>query len=303
MTPSAPTVSIVIGAYNAERYLAQTLDSLLAQTFADFELIVTDDGSEDSTFDILKRYEAKDARVRPIRIPHGGIVDAANAGLNAARAELIARADSDDLHMPDRLEKQVAFMNAHPEVVAVGSRMQVIEPYGSPLKISDHKLTHEEIEAGLLRGDGWALPQPAAMLRKSVAMRVGAYRHDYPWSEDLDLFLRMAEVGKLANLPDALVKYRIHPGSTNWKKNHIQLENKPKIIKEAYQRRGKTPPADISYSTPWQQPAEERYTFWVWCALKDKNVLGARKHALSALKLAPLSPAVWRAAYCALRGH
>ena len=302
-TTDPPAVSIVIGAYNAQRYLAQTLDSLLAQTFTDFELIVVDDGSEDSTFDILKQYEAKEARVRPIHIPHGGIVDAANAGLNAARAEYIARADADDLHMPDRLQKQVDYLNAHPEVVAVGSRMQVIEPYGSPLKLSDHKLTHEEIEAGLLNGDGWALPQPAAMLRKSVAMKVGAYRHDYPWSEDLDLFLRMAEVGRLANLPDVLVKYRIHPGSTNWKKHDIQMNNKPRLIREAYERRGKTPPVELKFSSSWEQPATERYTFWIWCALKDKNVYGARKHALAALKAAPFSMLTWRAAYCALRGY
>src|ERR1700761_7878196 len=90
-TTMSPTVSIVIGAYNAQRYLAQTLDSLLAQTLRDFELIVVDDGSQDATWDILKEYEAKDSRVRPLRIPHGGIVDAANEGMNAARAEYIAR--------------------------------------------------------------------------------------------------------------------------------------------------------------------------------------------------------------------
>jgi glycosyltransferase involved in cell wall biosynthesis len=300
---ASPRVSIVIGAYNAQRYLAETLDSLLAQTMRDFELIVTDDGSTDRTFDILKEFEAKDARVRPIKIPHGGIVDAANSGLNAARAELIARADSDDIHMPDRLQKQADYMDAHPEVVALGSRMMVIEPYGSPIKVSDHKLTHEEIDAALLKADGWALPQPAAMLRKSVAMKVGAYRHDYPWSEDLDLFLRMAEVGRVENLPDVLVRYRIHPGSTNWKKHDIQRNNKSRMIAETYRRRGQTPPEGIEFAKAWQEPAADRYSNWVWCALKDGNVSGARKHAWSALKSAPFSSKTWRAAYCALRGR
>ena len=299
----APLISIVIGAYNAQRYLAQTLDSLLAQTLRDFELIVVDDGSEDATFDILKQYEARDSRVRPILIPHGGIVDAANAGLNAARSELIARADSDDIHMPDRLQKQYDFLNAHPEIVAVGSRMLVIEPYGSPLRESEHKLTHEEIEAELLCADGWALPQPAAMMRKSVAMKVGAYRHDYPWSEDLDLFLRMAEVGRLANLPDILVKYRIHPGSTNWKKHGIQKNNKPRLIAEAYQRRGKPMPASVKFPDFAKEPAAERYCSWIWKTLKDKNIYGARRHAIAALKAAPFSTLTWKAAYCALRGY
>jgi glycosyltransferase involved in cell wall biosynthesis len=298
-----PTISIVIGAYNAQRYLAQTLDSLLDQTLRDFELIVVDDGSEDCTFQILKEYESRDPRVRPLRIPHGGIVDAANAGLQAARAELIARADSDDIHMPDRLQKQLDYLNAHPDIVAVGSRMVVIEPYGSPLMVSEHKLTHDEIEAELLTGDGWALPQPAAMLRKSVAMKVGAYRHDYPWSEDLDLFLRMAEVGRLANLPDFLVKYRVHPGSTNWKKHEIQKNNKPKLIREAYERRGRVMPEGLKFTDESKQPAVERYISWVWKTLKDKNVYGARRHALAALKAAPFSTLTWRAAYCALRGY
>lgn len=300
---ATPTVSIVIGAYNAQRYLAQTLDSLLAQTFSNFELIVVDDGSTDRTFSILQEYQAKDERVRPIGIAHSGIAVAANAGLAAARAELIARADSDDLYMPNRLALQVKYLAEHPEVVAVGSRMLLIEPYGSPIRESDHKLTHEEIEAELLAGRGWAMPQPVAMLRKSVAMKVGAYRNDYPWSEDIDLFLRMAEVGRLANLPDLLVKYRNHPGSTNWNKYRIQLANKPKLIAEAYARRGKPMPPGLSFTTAWDEPLADRYTAWTWVALKHKNIRGARRHAISALRANPFRSQAWRAAYCAMRGH
>ena len=301
--PALPTVSIVIGAYNAQRYLAQTLDTLLAQTLREFELIVVDDGSTDRTWEILQQYQHKDDRVRPIQIPHGGIVDAANTGIRAARAQLIARADADDLHLPERLRKQVDFLAAHPEIVAVGSRMQVIEPYGSPVRVTDHRLTHEEIDARLLAGDGWAIPQPAAMLRKSAALRAGLYRHDYPWSEDLDLFLRMAEAGRLANLPDVLVKYRVHPSSTNWRRHDIQMSNKPAMIREAYARRGMTLPAELKFKNPWEEPAADRFRFWVWCALKDHNIAAARHHALSALKRSPLSGHSWRAAYCAWRGH
>jgi glycosyltransferase involved in cell wall biosynthesis len=293
----------VIGAFNAERFLAPMLDSLLAQTLADFELIVVDDGSRDRTFEILMEYQARDSRVRPMRIPHGGIVDAANAGLHAARCELIARADADDLNMPDRLQRQVDFLEAHPEVVAVGSRMQVIEPFGSPLYTTDHKLTHEEIEADFLSGSGWALPQPAAMLRKSVALKVGGYRHDYPYSEDFDLFLRMAEVGRLANLPDGLVKYRLHAGSSNWNHHRTQMANKPRLLAEAYRRRGRAMPPGMTFPNHWEQPLAERYIHWLQKALKSGNVSAARKHAWAAMKSAPLSLSTWRAAYCAVRGY
>jgi glycosyltransferase involved in cell wall biosynthesis len=299
----APAVSIVIGAYNAQRYLGQTLDTLLAQTFGDFELIVVNDGSTDHTADILADYEHKDKRIVPISIPHAGIVEAANAGLRAAKAELVARADSDDLYPADRLEKQARYLAAHPQCAVVGGRVQMIEPYGSPLKVTDQPTDHDSIEARLLKGDGSAIMQTTAMLRKSVALQAGFYRDKYPWSEDLDLFLRMAELGRLANLPDVLAKYRIHSSSTNWTKHDIQLRNKPALIREAHERRGRTPPTESKFANPWETPAAERYTFWVWCALKDKNVFGARRHAWSALKVSPFSTSTWRAAYCALRGH
>ncbi len=285
--------------YNAQRYLGETLDTLLAQSFTEFELIVVDDGSTDRTADILGEYQNRDLRVRPIRIRHGGIVDAANAGIQNARAELIARADSDDLYPPDRLAKQVDFLETHRDCVAVGGRVEVIEPYGSPLRVTDQPLEHEQIEARLLKADGAALMQTTAMLRKSVAQKVGAYRNDYPWSEDLDLFLRMAEVGRLANLPDVLAQYRLHPGSTNWEKHDIQMRNKPRLIREAHERRGLTPPTELKFQSSWDTPAAERFTFWTWCALKHKNIRGARRHAMSALKLAPFSTSTWRAAYCA----
>jgi len=300
---TSPAISVVAGAYNAQRYLAEMIDSFLAQTFADFELIVVDDGSTDSTADILRSYAGRDPRVKPLFIQHTGIVGAANAGVEAAQTDLIARADADDISLPQRLEKQFAYMREHPECVAVGSRMILIEPYGSPLCATDHKLTHEEIDAGLMRGGGWVLPQPAVMFRREAFMRAGMYRKQYEWSEDLDLFLRLAEVGKVANLPDALVKYRLHPLSTNFTKRDLQLKLKQSLVTEAYARRGLTMPTHLEFKMRPMEEAGERYTTWAWAALKDRNVAGARRHAIRALRHRPLALASWRAAYCALRGR
>jgi glycosyltransferase involved in cell wall biosynthesis len=301
--PLSPTISVVAAAYNAQRYLAQMIDSFLAQKFGDFELVVVDDGSTDATAQILRRYQKQDARVKPLFIEHAGIVGAANAGLEAAQCELIARADADDISLPQRLEKQLAYMREHPECVALGSRMILIEPYGSPLCVTDHKLTHEEIDAGLMRGGGWVLPQPAVMLRREPVMRVGMYRNKFEWSEDLDLFLRLAEVGRVANLPDALVKYRIHPHSSNHTKRALQLALKRELVAEAYARRGLTMPANLEFKMRPMEDDAQRYTTWTWAALKDRNVAGARRHAIRALRHRPLSLASWRAAYCALRGR
>jgi glycosyltransferase involved in cell wall biosynthesis len=300
---SNPPISVVAAAYNAQRYLAEMLDSYLAQTFGDFELVVVDDGSTDATGEILRSYAQKDSRLKVVSIQHAGIVGAANAGLQAARAELIARADADDIAMPNRLQKQFDFMRERPEVVAVGSRMILIEPYGSPLFTTEHVLDHESIDAGLMRGGGWMMPQPAAMIRREPTLRVGAYRKEYEWSEDLDLFLRLAEVGRLANIAEPLVKYRIHPNSSNHTKREIQQQLKRKLVAEAYARRGLQMPAELQFKMRPMESEADRYTIWTWAALKDKNIRGARRHALAALRLRPLNVNTWRAAYCALRGH
>lgn len=300
---NSPSVSVVLGVYNGQRYLAEAIESILNQTFTDFEFIAVDDGSTDKTPRILNDYAAKDARLRVLCIPHGGIVDAANAGLEAARAPLIARADADDISMPDRFAKQVEYMGAHPEVVCLGTRMWLMEPYGSIIDESKHPLTHEEIEKELLRGSGWAMPQPVAMLRKEAIDKVGRYRKEYLWSEDLDLFLRLAEVGKLANLPDLLLKYRSHPGSTNHRLPHVQHELTTKCIVETYRRRGLPVPDNLNQLSPFTNRRVEKYVMWAWAALKQKNLRGARLNALKALREEPLFPEAWRAMLCALRGH
>lgn len=299
-----PAVSVVLGVYNGQRYLAEAIDSVLAQTFDDFEFIAVDDGSTDQTLEILRGYESKDRRLTIIQIPHGGIVDAANAGLKAARAELIARVDADDVSLPDRFQRQVRYLSEHPEVVCLGSRMMLMEPFGASLGQTQHALTHEEIDAELLRGSGWAMPQPAAMMRKAAVMKAGAYRNEYLWSEDLDLFLRLAEVGRLANLPEVLVKYRNHPGSTNHRRAVLQMQLSRKCVLETYQRRGTPPPKELGMMIPIHHGEKAtRYLNWAWAALRAQNVYGARRHALRALRLDPFSGHAWIATYCALRGH
>lgn len=300
---SIPAISVVLGVYNGQRYIAEAVESILKQTFTDFEFIAVDDGSTDKTLSILQKYASQDPRLKVVQIPHGGIVDAANAGLDAARAPLIARADADDIATPERFAKQVQYMAEHPEVVCLGSRMWLMEPYGSIIDQSHHPLTHEEIDRELLRGSGWAMPQPVAMLRKDAITKVGGYRKEYLWSEDLDLFLRMAEVGRLANLPDLLVKYRSHAGSTNHRLPHVQYELSRKCIVETYRRRGLPVPADLDLMSPFENKPIDKYLLWAWAALREKNVRGARLNAWKAVREKPFFSQSWRAMYCALRGY
>jgi glycosyltransferase involved in cell wall biosynthesis len=298
-----PAISVVLGVYNGKRYIAESIESVLCQTFGDFEFIIVDDGSTDGTLDILQRYEAKDSRVRVIPIPHAGIVAAANTGVNAARAPLIARVDADDITMPERFELQIRYMAEHPEVVCLGSRMFLMEPYGSIFGESHHELTHDEIDTGLLRGSGWVMPQPVAMMRREAVVKIGAYRDEYLWVEDLDLFLRLAEVGRLANLPEKLVKYRNHPASTNHRLPQLQFDLSRKCVIETYRRRGLPVPEDLNLISPFQNRMIDKYLNWGWAALRDKNVKGAREHAWRAFKENPVALHAWKIMYCAWRGH
>src|SRR4051812_20541856 len=160
-----PAISVILACYNTERYIASAVKSILAQTFRDFELILLDDGSTDRSPEICTQLASEDSRIKLVSRPNKGLTKTLNEGLELATAPLIARMDADDLSSPDRFEKQVAYLNAHPDCVCLGSRVTLIDPYESPISVTDHKLSHDEIDADLLKGIGWAIVHPAAMMR------------------------------------------------------------------------------------------------------------------------------------------
>ena len=300
----APTVSVVMTVYNTRAYLAEAVESVLSQTFGDFEFIIIDDGSTDGSTGILQGYARRDPRIRLTSRPNTGIVAAANEGIAQARGRYLARMDSDDVSLPHRFERQVRYLDEHPECVLVGSRVTVVDPYGSPVFDSGQKLTHEQIDAELLSsGGGWAVVQPSAMMRTEAVRRVGGYRGTHNVSEDQDLFLRLAEVGRVANLPEPLLLYRRHYKSvmhTQWRQRQ---EVKERIVRQACQRRGLPMPPDWKFDDWQPTPLAEQSRAWGWAALKRGNVSVARKHAMSAVRAAPVSADAWKLLYCALRGR
>lgn len=298
-----PAVSVVVSAYNAERYLREAVDSILAQTFTDFELIVIDDGSKDGTLGILRQYEKRDARFRVISRANKGLTISLNEGLAAARGALIARMDGDDVCLPTRFEKQVAFLHENPEVVVVGCGVELIDPYGLHIGAVTYPSTHEAIDARLLAGEGGAIPHPGSMMRKSAFDQTGGYRAQFNNSEDLDLWLRLAEIGKVANLPEILLKYRRDLGSVSHTKRDNQLRMKSIIVGEAFARRGLTPPAQWKFN-PWMpKPPERQLKEWGWRAMKAGRPDAARGHAAAWLKLKPLSLDAWRLYLASWRGR
>ncbi|MDB5298873.1 MAG: glycosyl transferase family 2 [Phycisphaerales bacterium] len=297
-----PTVSVVMPVYNAQRYLASAVDSVLAQTFGDFELIVVDDGSKDDSLTILRQFESRDPRVRVLSRPNTGIVGALNDGLKLARGEFVARMDADDLCLPERFARQVAYLRTRPECVLVGSQVLLIDPDDAPICLkSDTKYTHEEIDHWHLNR-GWPVVHPSIMMRRDAVEKIGGYREEYKWLEDTDLFLRLAEVGKLANLPDTLLRYRLHFQSICHTHNDEQGPLKLRLYEETRRRRGMKLEQDAR-PMPAVKSDGEQHRLWAWWALGAGNVATARKHAFKTFRKAPLSFESWRVMACAVRGH
>lgn len=208
-----PTVTVLMAVHNAEPYLAEALDSLLAQTYRDFELLVVDDGSTDGSSARLDAYARSDRRIRLLRHERNqGLTASLNHGLAQARGRYIARQDADDRSAPRRLARQVAFLEAQPEVALVGSWYRQIDPEGLVLGAPSLPC-----QTTVLR---WALHfycpfvHSAVMFRRTVVPdAVGPYDGRWPYAMDYELWTRIADQYPVANLPEPLVDWRYHPTS------------------------------------------------------------------------------------------
>lgn len=233
-----PAISVILPVHNAGSYLCEALTSLARQSEPDFEVIAVDDGSSDGSGRVLDEWAGKDPRFKVVHQPSSGIVTALNRAIDQAEAPLLARMDADDIAEPRRFELQLQRMASDPQLVALGSAVLVIDARGRPVKRMPRALSHEEIDAALLRGDGGALIHPAVMFRAATVRSLSSYRRSCEFKEDLDLFLRLAEVGRMANLPDSLLRYRVHFRSVNFTKGRKLDHRTRMIVREAHERRG-----------------------------------------------------------------
>jgi glycosyltransferase involved in cell wall biosynthesis len=207
-----PLVSVLIPVYNGGRFLLASVQSALAQTYRDLEVLVLDDGSTDGAVDDLLA-AVSDPRLRVLRHPNRGLSATLNRGIQEAEGELLARLDADDLAHASRIERQVEAMLADPSLVLVGGQVVRLVADADRQSTSAFPLSHEAIVRGLLRREH-VLCHPAVLLRREAAVRIGGYWAHGP-AEDWDLFLRLAEVGRLANLPDVVLDYRFHETGIN----------------------------------------------------------------------------------------
>ena len=289
--------------FDGERFIAEAVRSVLASRFQDLELVILDDGSTDRSVAEAERAADGDSRVRILRLERGGVAAARNVGLRQARGDLVANLDADDVMLPERLVRQVAYLDAHPECVAVGSRVLAVDAEGQPLRVLVRHFTHEEIDGAHLDGLGGALGNPAATFRTEAARGIGGYRADLNRTgEDHDFWLRLAEVGRLANLPDVLVRYRMH--DTNASLDVADRERRQRVtldtLARAFERRG------IRDRTPEKRPAPplrraERWRDGALVSHFRNERAKAIGLAVGALALDPVSPATRHAFATVLR--
>ena len=243
-----PLISVIMPVFNAQKYLVDAVASIIEQTSRDWELICINDGSTDHSGQILEWFASQDNRVRVVNQQNLGIVAALNGGCAIARAPLICRMDADDIALPDRLERQALYMRRNPNCTVVGGAIIEIDGDGEPLNVSQLSADHEAIVNQLLhRGTGHF--HPTTMIRAAALEAVGGYRKQYQWVEDHDLWLRLAQRGRLANLVDPVLCYRQHAESVCWRRASQQRQLMNTLLREAYAARGLETPASVILET------------------------------------------------------
>lgn len=236
-----PRVTVLMGVYNSEPYLAEAVESILNQSFTDFEFLIINDGSTDNSPTILADYAGRDARIvlnpNPTNIGHANSL---NRGLKLARGEYIARMDSDDISLPNRLLRQVEFMDAHPAVGVCGTWYRY---FGGVNEAAYPPPANRDIQTLLFFAS--ALAHPSVMIRQQVLEQHHlAYQPDFDPAEDYALWSEMAKVTALANIPEILLHYRVHGSQLTSVKRAIQNAGIKKVRLMQVRRLGIEPTAD-----------------------------------------------------------
>ena len=289
-----PIVTVVMPVHNASSYVREAIQSIQKQSVRSIEIILVDDASTDGSTHILQNAAKNDERIQLVVNEHNkGNYPSRNIGLAMAKGEFVAVMDSDDIAYPQRLERQVSFLRENPEHVLVGSQVLLIDPEGAPIGLKGGLHTqHAAIDAALIERQ-WAVVHPAVTIRKSALDEIGGYREEFRTCADHDLYLRLAEIGLLANLPEVLLRYRQHYASLT-RLQSDQQHNLHVIQREARERRDLPPIKDVDVPTieaptelERRQKMRLRYT-WAMLALQEGYWTSALKNIGWSFLLDPL---------------
>lgn len=224
-----PIVSIILPVYNGARYVKQAIESVLQQTFLDFELITVNDGSTDESLQIIKSFT--DARIKIINQDNKGLIATLNTGIELSQAEYIARIDSDDIWSDvNKLAKQMKYLFENPACVVLGSWAKIIDENGKEISSLRYSETDREIRSEILTKNCFI--HPSVVFNKDTCLRAGGFNEQEKYVEDYGLWLRMGQFGKFANIPECLMSYRIHQDSVTQQKNLTQSRNSLEVVKK-----------------------------------------------------------------------
>jgi glycosyltransferase involved in cell wall biosynthesis len=233
-----PLVTVLMPVFNAERFVGDALASVVSQSYDNLEILVVDDGSTDRSLRIVERLRQSDPRIRVHRQANGGISAALNAGLAIANGSLIARMDADDLMLPRRIEEQVAFLQANPDLGFCGSFLELIGADGRAASIHrPEPVTRESLQRLVKERIVITYTHPSVMMHADLARRLGGYKREFEPCEDMELFLRMIEEGRPGLIiPRVLMRYRLHPGSISGSKTLRQIMMMDLVEENFYRR-------------------------------------------------------------------
>jgi len=248
----SPLVTVLLSVYNGERFLRESVESILGQTFTDFEFLIVDDASTDSTALILTEYAGRESRIRLVHNPGNlGLTRSLNRGLALAAGKYVARQDADDVSLPERLQRQVEFLEEHEDIAVLGTCLEIIDEEGKLLATRRLATESDEIEAELLLKNN-ALLHTSVAIRKSALLETGGYDERIQFAQDYELWWRVSKKWKLANLPEVLVKWRESSQRISSVHRRQQLnsmfETSLKIVSE---RTGGKAPARQAYEKFW----------------------------------------------------
>jgi glycosyltransferase involved in cell wall biosynthesis len=209
-----PSITVLMAVYNGAEWLNEAIESVLRQTWRDFEFVIVNDGSQDASLNIIDAFAAKDDRVVILSKPNSGLADSLNMGLKIARGEWIARIDADDVCEATRLHEQITYAKGHRSAVLIGSDMVEIDSRGRQTRQINYPSEDRWLRRALIWHQRFFAHSSAFVKREAIA-RVGGYRPRFKRSQDFDLWLRLSAVGQLHVVPRPLVRVRTHPAQVS----------------------------------------------------------------------------------------
>lgn len=268
-------VSVIMPAYNAEKYIKEAIDSILSQTFRDFEFIILNDCSRDTTEQIILSY--RDDRIVYVKNEKNmGVAATLNRGLQLAKGEYVARMDADDISLPRRLEQQVRYLDAHPDIAVLGTNVETFDENGS---IHTGWSSSDPVQTKIDLLFSCGLAHPSVMMRRNTILELGGYDLDFEGLEDYQLWCRVAENYGVTTLSEILLRYRVHSGQVTKNPSPEYLKRLRALHAGQLRQLGlpeEGPRAESYYRYCQRKPLEERQEVLA-LALFFENLLSANQ--------------------------